>query len=457
MKPPTIKTFRNLSLSSYTIGRSALIHLILALALTGLSSVLLIRPVIGSGGSLAAPAPVLTVAISDASPVVEGNPSPSPSVTPQATFVVSLSAANPDPGPVTVDFASQSGTASEGSDYQSTSGNLSFAQGEQTKTITVPIIPDTQGEGNETFLMKLTNPQGINIAAGQDQATGTIVDDDPGGVLQFSQANFNVNENAGSATITVTRTLDLLGTVTVNFNTSNGSANMGQDYGHSAGTLTFGPGQTSKTFQVPIIDDATAEVSETVNLQLSGATNGATLGSQSSATLTILDNDLANDVLAVTVTNKLVKFNTDDPTITTVIGPITGLQPSEQIVGIDFRPANGQLYGLGGTGRLYTINSATAAATLVAALTADPSDATSPYSALSGTRFNIDFDPVSDRLRVVSDARQNLRVNPANGQVITDTNLAYGAGDTNFAANPNIVAAAYSNSFAGLLRRRSTT
>jgi hypothetical protein len=82
-------------------------------------------------------------------------------------------------------------------------------------------------------------------------------------------------------------------------------------------------------------------------------------------------------------------------------------------------------------------------------LAADPSDATSPYAALSGTAFDIDFDPVLDRLRVVSDADQNLRVNPVNGQVITDNPLGYGASDTNFGANPNIVAAGYSNSFVG--------
>jgi hypothetical protein len=456
------------------VNRATVLRLAFGVALAGFSVALLIAPATGLGAgnlrdSLAqnaktsrtmnfAPVPVatLTVAIADASPVVEGNPpaSPTPTVspTPVATFVVSLSAPNSDPSPVTVDFQTQDGSASQGSDYQNTFGTISFAQTEQTKTITVPVIPDTQPEGDENFSVKLSNPIGIGIATGQDTGTATIVDDDPGGVIQFSSATYNVNEGSGSATITVTRTVDLIGTVTVNFQTSDGTANQGQDYGHTAGTLTFGPGVTSQTFQVPIIDDTIAEPPETVSLQLSGATNGATLGSQQSAVLQINDNDATSDIFAVTINNNLLRFKSDAPVATTFIGPITGLQSSEQVVAIDVRPTNGQLYALGnlgGTGRLYTINPTTAAATPVAVLAADPSDATSPYTALSGTAFDIDFDPVADRLRVVSDADQNFRVNPANGQVITDNNLGYGASDPNFGANPNIVAAAYSNSFAG--------
>ena len=450
--------------------RFQLTRLTLAVAIAGLSLAFLIQPTIGHGSENTSTAgvqtdvlharaanllvlnpPALTVAISDASPVVEGNPSASP--TPVATFAVSLSTPNPDPSPVTVDYNTQNGTASSGSDFQSTSGTVSFANGEQTKTISVPIIPDTAGEGDETFSVKLSNPQGnVPFTIADDTGQATIVDDDPGGVIQFSAANFSVNEGDGLATITVTRTVDLIGTVTVNFSTSNGTANQGQDYGHTAGTLTFGPSETSKTFQVPIIDDTSAEPPETLNLQLSGATNGASLGSQQSATLVIFDNDTTSDMFAVTFTNRLLRFRSDNPGTVTVIGAITGLQSGEQVVAIDVRPTNGQLYALGkagGTGRLYAINPTTAAATLVSVLAADPSDATSPYAGLVGTTFDIDFDPVADRLRVVSDADQNLRVNPVNGQVITDNNLGYGASDTNFGANPNIVAAAYSNSFVG--------
>ena len=119
---------------------------------------------------------------------------------------------------------------------------------------------------------------------------------------------------------------------------------------------------------------------------------------------------------------------------------ITGLQAGETVLGIDFRPADGLLHAVGSTGRLYTIGLATGAATQLAALTADAADTTEPFMALSGTNFGIDFNPVADRLRVVSDARQNLRINVATGAVTTDTNLDFVA--------PDVVAAAYTQNFA---------
>jgi hypothetical protein len=120
---------------------------------------------------------------------------------------------------------------------------------------------------------------------------------------------------------------------------------------------------------------------------------------------------------------------------------ITGLQAGETILAIDLRPATGQLYGLGSTSRLYVINAATGAATQVGSAGA---------FTLSGTRFGFDFNPVVDRIRVVSDADQNIRLNPNDGTLTaTDTNLAYAAGDPNAAANPNDVGAAYTNNFSG--------
>ena len=450
MKSPAIQYGRRATLRSSKLRSSALVKLALAGALAGLGLFFLMRPTTGYGAA------ALTVSISDAPSVVEGNPTatptptPSPTPTPAATFTVSLSEPNPGPTPVSVDFATQSGTAQSGSDFLSANGTVTFATGEQTKTITVQVFPDTQPEGDEDFFVNLSNPQGATVA--DDQGQGLIVDDDPGGVMEFTQATYTVGEGDGVATITVKRTGSLIGTVTVNFNTSSFTAVAAEDYGNTAGTLTFGPGETTKTFDVPIIDDSVVEPTESLFVQLSGPTNGATLGSQQSAEIQITDNELTSDIFAVTNSNRLLRFRSDAPGTVTVVGPVTGLQPGEQIVGIDVRPATGQLYALGnagGTGRLYVIDPTTAAATLVAALAADPSDSTSPYTALAGTAFDADFNPVADRLRVVSDADQNLRVNPSNGLVITDINLAYPSGDPNFGANPNVTAAAYYNSFAG--------
>jgi hypothetical protein len=138
-------------------------------------------------------------------------------------------------------------------------------------------------------------------------------------------------------------------------------------------------------------------------------------------------------MFAVTSGNNLLRFESNAPSLITSTTPITGLQPGENILGIDFRPATGQLYGLGSTSRLYLIDWTNGTATQVGSGTfATP---------LSGTDFGFDFNPQADRIRVVSDAEQNLRLNPNNGTIAgIDTPL-----------NPpgNVVAAAYTNNFAG--------
>jgi hypothetical protein len=126
----------------------------------------------------------------------------------------------------------------------------------------------------------------------------------PASTLQFNISNYNVNEGDGRATITVTRTGDTLGTATVDYATTDNTAAIRCDntttlpgvafarcdYATTIDTLTFAPGETQKTFAIPIIDDVYVEGAEMVQLRLSNV-SGATLGAQSSATLTINDND----------------------------------------------------------------------------------------------------------------------------------------------------------------------
>jgi hypothetical protein len=110
---------------------------------------------------------------------------------------------------------------------------------------------------------------------------------------------------------------------------------------------------------------------------------------------------------------------------------ISGMQAGENIVGIDIRPLNGMLYAIGSNSRIYTINTSTGAATFVASLSIP----------LSGSSFGVDFNPVPDRIRIISNNGQNLRVNPVDGVTINDG-----------AINPTpaaVTAAAYTNSIAG--------
>ena len=135
---------------------------------------------------------------------------------------------------------------------------------------------------------------------------------------------------------------------------------------------------------------------------------------------------------AIDGNNSLLIFNptsTDAP----VSKSIAGLMVGDSIKGIDFRPLNGQIFGLGKSGALYTLNTSSGAAAVVGA---------GPYAGLNGAYFGFDFNPTVDRIRVVSRNGQNLRLNPITGTVAaTDGMLNPGT--------PHIASAAYTNNFAG--------
>ncbi len=158
----------------------------------------------------------------------------------------------------------------------------------------------------------------------------------------------------------------------------------------------------------------------------------------------------AEPILVLNSGNRLLTVDSASPGTVTKTVQITGLQSGETLLGMDFRPATGQLYALGSTARIYLIDENTGVATVSSTLTADSTDTTAPFAGLDGTRFGVDFNPVPDRLRVVSNTDQSLRINVATGATTTDGNLAYAAeGDPNSGANPNVVGSAYRNAFSG--------
>ncbi len=149
-------------------------------------------------------------------------------------------------------------------------------------------------------------------------------------------------------------------------------------------------------------------------------------------------------VYGVTRANQLITFGARQPNRIGTRLSITGLRDGEVIRGIDFRAAAPtSLFALGSvTGaadRLYTIDTSTGAATAVAG-------GVDLTPALTGTHFGFDFNPVVDRIRVVSDAEENLRLHPDTGALAaTDTALAYAPGDANAGRVPDVVGSAYSN------------
>ena len=200
------------------------------------------------------------------------------------SFTVTLDEAADDA--VTVDYATADGTATAGSDYTSTSGTLTFNAGTTSQTISVSIADDETDESDETFTLTLSNASGANL--GTSTATGTITNR---AVVVETTPALSIADGSGKegddSSITFTVTLDeaASGSVTVDYATSDATADAGDDYTTTSGTLTFNAGTTSKTISVSIDDDVENESDETFTVTLSNA-SGADLGT-STATGTI--------------------------------------------------------------------------------------------------------------------------------------------------------------------------
>ena len=214
-----------------------------------------------------------------------------------ASLVISLSAPGQDT--VKVNYASANGTALAAKDYLTTTGEVSFAPGETSKTIAVPVLGDTLVEGNETFRMSLSAPVNASLSS-TSSAIVTITDDDAIVVPSVSIVGATLVEgNSGStqATLTVSLSAAASKVVSVNYATTNGTALSGSDYTASTGTLTFAIGETSKTFTVPVLGDTTVEANETFTISLTSPSN-ATLSAAASAVVTLSNDDVPSIAIA---------------------------------------------------------------------------------------------------------------------------------------------------------------
>lgn len=149
----------------------------------------------------------------------------------------------------------------------------------------------------------------------------------------------------------------------------------------------------------------------------------------------------ADVVYGVTDRGFLISWHSSDPGSVLSGVAVSGLMQNETVQGIDIRPETGELFAVGSFSRLYTIDPATGVASLVGGGAFDPG--------LEGSSFGFDFNPTIDRIRNVSDANQNLVLNPNDGTSTRVTDLFYEAGDPNEGRDPNIVGSAYTNSFRG--------
>lgn len=138
----------------------------------------------------------------------------------------------------------------------------------------------------------------------------------------------------------------------------------------------------------------------------------------------------------------VVSFDSATPTDRTPRVFIRGLQSGESIVGIDHRPATGDIVALSSRSRLFTLDAATGIAHLLPA----PNP---PIVLGSDPDAGTDFNPVPDRLRTTTSPEGNFRTNVDTGEYTVDGTLAYAAGDRQAGRDPDVVASGYTNSFAG--------
>lgn len=231
--------------------------------------------------------------------VTEGN-----SGTTNAVFTVSLSAPA-GPGGVTFNIATANGTATGGVDYvtQSLTGQT-IPAGSSTYTFTVLVNGDLLNEPNESFFVNVTGVTNAVVVDGQ--GVGTITNDDALPSLSINDVSV-VEGDSGTTNAVFTVTLSAASgqTVTVNYATADGTATQPADYSSTSGTLTFTPGQTSRTITVPVIGETVPEGNETYFVNLSGASNATIADNQSVGTIsnddvpvTLSPNTLPNGTVA---------------------------------------------------------------------------------------------------------------------------------------------------------------
>jgi chitinase len=197
-------------------------------------------------------------------------------------FAVTLSA--PSTKPITVPYSTKDGSATAPADYAATSGTLTFAPGERSKVVEVPIANDKLSEGDETF----------TLSAGAATGTATIVDDEPPvpfvGALDAAVQEGNVGTTP--LTFAIVLSNPSVKPVSVEVATQNGTAVAGEDFvALPPTTVTFAPGETAKQVVVSVTGDTIAEPDETFTLVLSKPVNAAFAGQRTAALGGIFNDD----------------------------------------------------------------------------------------------------------------------------------------------------------------------
>ncbi len=325
----------------------------------------------------------------------EGN-----SGTTNATFTVTLSAPA-GPGGVTFDIGTANGTATGGVDYVTRAlVSQTISAGSSTYSFDVLVNGDVLNEPSETFFVNVTNVTGATVVDGQGLAT--ITNDDA--LPSLSTSNIVVTEgNSGTTNAVVTVTLSAASgqTVTVNYAAANGSATSPADYTATSGTLTFAPGEISKTITVPVIGETVPEANETFSVGLFGATNATINVPTSFVTIT-------NDDVPVTVSPGSLPGGTVGASYSQTITATGGVSPYSFVVTAGALPAGVTLT----TGGVLSGTPTASGAFNFTVTATDASGAPGPYSGSQAYTLTTISPPV-----VANDDNNAATINGSNGGI----------------------------------------
>jgi hypothetical protein len=297
-----------------------------------------------------------------------------------------------------------------------TDGNLAFATGDVN-------VAETPSIGSVAYSNSYIASE-ATVLYGIDDSLNTFVIQNP--------------PNAG--------TLNTVGLTGINFNAADATADM---------DIFFDPATNTNIALLVANTGSAFDQLYSVNLGTGVVTLAGTIGTGNvsvSDIAIVIDRNtpaMTGDLIygLTRVNRNLVTFDSDNPEYIRTLMPLTGLTTGQVIVGMDVRPADLQLYALGynsGTDgyQLYTVNTSTGALTAVGA---------GGTIALGAGNVGFDFNPVVDRIRVVSSSGANFRLNPNDGSIAgTDAMLTYDPSDVAFGNTPNVSGVAYLNSYAGI-------
>jgi hypothetical protein len=240
---------------------------------------------------------------------------------------------------VKVDYALSTGSAPDsatvGQDFTAVTGTLTFAPGETTKVVAVPIIGDTLHEFDETLTLNLSNP--VNARMSDAAATIRITNNDSPPSATINDVSITEGSTAfdfKSATFTVTISAPSAKVVRVDYATSAGTATAGADFANTTGSVLFAPGSTTATLSVFVSGDLTHEPDETFFVNLSNPGDSTIADAQGVGT--ILNDDPLPTITALSTSTSEV---TGQDSTATLIVRLSN--PSSQTVSVDYATADG--------------------------------------------------------------------------------------------------------------------